>query len=378
MNIVYAKKFRLPDQAANMVQGLNMVSSFASNGALVSSLVSFGDEISDRCYYLQKTYGLSDNLIGNMTFISKRARGLRYSLWLIRCILHQSPTPVIFTRENTEFTRALRLRFISRVPLRIVHEVHKTPSFDPIDKANAQKDNLNYFKKLSQASGLIFIDENLRNRVLPELNLEVPSLIAPSGVNVSAFSSRNMNLPSSEIVLGYFGNITEEKGVLLLAEALRYLPNNYRLKCIGRVTSEMRSVMLSRIGNDTQRINFTGYLNPADIPSAMSDVHISIIPSISHDKFLSPLKLAESLALGLPIVCTPVEHLKRLVQNEKHALFAKSFQPKDLANAILKLGNAPETLSQMSMNNRAHALLFSWDARAKHIIDFIKSLPVRR
>jgi glycosyltransferase involved in cell wall biosynthesis len=378
MNIVYAKKFRLPDQSANMVQGLNMVSSFVSNGALVSSLISFADEIPDRRLYLQKTYGLSENSLGNMTFISKRARGLRYFLWLIRCIFCQPAPPVIFTRENTEFTKALRLRFISRTPLTVVHEVHKTPSFSTSDKTSIQKNDLNYYKKLSQANGLIFIDKNLRNRVLPKLNTETPSLVAPSGVNISAFSSRNINLPSSEIVLGYFGNITEEKGVFLLAEALHYLPNNYTLKCVGRVSSETRLEMLRRIGNDTKRINFTGYLNPADLPTAMSNVHISVIPSISHDKFLSPLKLAESLALGLPIVCTPVEHLKSLVENEKHAIFAKSFEPKDLAHAISKLGNSPHALSQMSIKNRAHAQLFSWDARAKHIIEFIKSLPVKR
>jgi glycosyltransferase involved in cell wall biosynthesis len=378
MNIVYAKKFRLPDQAANMIQGLNMVASFVKTGALVNSLISFADEISDRNFYLQKTYGLSENSLGNSTFISKRARGIRYSMWLIRSIFGQFPTPVVFTRENTELNKALLLRSISRRPIQIIHEVHKITSFEPSDKGNNHRKKNDIFKKLSQANGLIFIDENLRDRVLAELNLETPSLVAPSGVNIAAFSSRYTNLPSPEIVLGYFGNITEEKGVFLLADALRHLPKKYRLKCVGRVTPETRSEMLRRIDNDTQRINFTGYLNPADLPNAMSDVHISVIPSISHNKFLSPLKLAESLALGLPIVCTPVEHLKRLVQNNRHAIFADSFHPHDLAKAISKLGNAPDTLSRMSIENRAHAQLFSWDARARHIIEFIKSLPVRR
>jgi glycosyltransferase involved in cell wall biosynthesis len=299
-------------------------------------------------------------------------------MWLIHCIFGQSPTPVVFTRENTEFNKALLLRFISRKPIQIIHEVHKIPSFDPSHKGINRKEKNNIFKKLSQANGLIFIDEDLRARVLAKLNLETPSLVAPSGVNIAAFSSRNLNLPSSEIVLGYFGNITEEKGVFLLADALRYLPKKYRLKCVGRVTSETRSEMLRRIDNDTQRINFTGYLNPAELPNAMSDVHISVIPSISHNKFLSPLKLAESLALGLPIVCTPVEHLKKLVQKEKHAIFANSFHPRDLANAISKLGNATDKLLQMSIENRAHAQLFSWDARARNIIKFIESLPVKR
>ena len=375
MNIVYAKKFRLPDRAANMIQGLNMVAAFVKNGVLVDSLISFADEISDRSFYLQKTYGLSENSLGNSTFISKRARGLRYSIWLTRCIFGQSPAPVVFTRENTELRKALLLRSISRRPIQIIHEVHKITSSDPSQKGNNHREKNSVFKKLSQANGLIFIDEDLRARVLAKLNLETPSLVAPSGVNIAAFSSRNQNIPSSEIVLGYFGNITEDKGIFLLADALRYLPKKYRLKCVGRVTPETRSEIFRRIENDTQRITFTGYLNPADLPSAMSDVHISIIPSISHDKFLSPLKLAESLALALPIVCTPVDHLKRLVQNEKHAIFADSFHPQDLANAILKLGNAPDVMSQMSIDNRAHAQLFSWEARAKHIIEFIKSLP---
>lgn len=377
MNIVYAKKFRLPDPAANTIQGLNMVASFVKNGALVNSLISFADEISDRSFYLQKTYGLSENSLGNSTFISKRARGLRYSMWLIRSIFGQSPTPVIFTRENTELHKALLLRFISRRPMQIIHEVHKIPSFDPSNKDNHQREK-NLFKNLSQVNGLIFIDKDLRDQALAKLNFETPSLVAPSGVNIATFSSRNTTQPSSEIVIGYFGNITEEKGIFLLADALRFLPKKYRLKCVGRITSETRSEILRRIDNDTQRINFTGHLNPVDLPTAMSDVHISVIPSISNNKFLSPLKLAESLALGLPIVCTPVEHLKRLVQNGKHAIIANSFHPQDLADAISKLGNAPDTMLKMSIENRTHAQLFSWDTRARHIIEFIKLLPANR
>jgi len=373
MNIVYAKKFRFPDPSANVIQGLNMVSAFASSDVNIKSLLSFANNITDRNFYLHRTYGISKDSLGDTTWISKQARGLRYSYWLLRAIM-ADPTATIYTRENTEFSKALLLKRITRLPFRIIHEVHKLNSRDSDNLTPTKTKFSPIFRKLSQANGLVFIDENLQNQIMNNLASKIPTLVAPSGANIVAFSPRETPQPSSDVLIGYFGTISEEKGVFLLADALRYLPKNYRLKLVGRTTPQAQEEILRRIGNDTQRIIFTGHLNPSELPDAMADVHISVIPSISRDKFLSPLKLAESLALGLPLVCTPVEHLKSLVRDGSQAFFSTSLQPHDLAQAISRLAESPDIMSRMRTENRRYAHFFSWDNRAKKIIEFIDSL----
>jgi hypothetical protein len=67
-------------------------------------------------------------------------------MWLIRSIFGQSPTPVVFTRENTELNKALLLRLISRRPIQIIHEVHKIPSFEPSDKGNNHRKKMIFLK----------------------------------------------------------------------------------------------------------------------------------------------------------------------------------------------------------------------------------------
>jgi len=344
-----------------------MIAAFAKNGANIKSLFSFSNNILDRHSYLQQTYGVLKKSLGNPTFISTHARGFRYLFWLTQAMFTAHNNSTVYTRENTEFYNALWIRKITGNSIRIVHEVHKLIA----PHSNKSVTNIPFFDKLSQADGIVFIDEALRDRVLSKLNLKAPTIVAPSGANILSLSSTKSPTPTAKIVLGYFGKIVEDKGVFLLADSMRFLPERYHLKCIGRIDPETQREMLHRIGND-RRVVFTGHVNHSELQKELSDVHISIIPSISSDKYLSPLKLTESLALGLPLVCTPVEHLKRLVKHEKNAIFAISFHPQDLANAILKLGSDPNCMSAMSAENLEYASQFSWDTRARRILDFIK------
>ena len=117
-----------------------------------------------------------------------------------------------------------------------------------------------------------------------------------------------------------------------------------------------------------------GYVDHASLPHAMQGVHISVIPSIMKNQFLSPLKLAESLAMGMPIVCTPMPHLQHILTSEKNAVFAHEATPEGLAAAIRRLGDFPQRLIAMQQENRNYAEKFSWESRAQGIIHFMQEV----
>ncbi len=367
LELIYAKKFRLPHRSANIIQGINMVAAFARHAPHVHAALFFSDSIPDRNRYLRECYGVGLDALGDSFCASTRLRGIRYGYWLLKC-MHAARNPVVYTRENTELERALLVRRLFRKKIRVVHELHK------LGREGGGREDDAFMSLLSRADGLVFIDEGLREDVCARPGCRVPSLVAPSGVNLDAFYSRTIVIPGPTICVGYFGTVTPEKGVFLLAEAFSLLPGTYRLKFVGPVSDDVRAGIVHRAGEAGGRIEFAGYVQPADLPAALADVHISAVPSVSPDKFLSPLKLAESLALGLPMVCTPLEHLKRLVADGEHCVFARDLSPRAFAEALIALGSCPDLMNAMARSNRSHATSFSWDERARRILAFIEGI----
>lgn len=377
MNILYAKKFRFPDDSANMIQGLHMLEAFERLGTFTSSFFSFDRNISDPLLFLKEKYGINPYCFHKKIFASPKMRGAHYLLWLFQNILTLEKA-ITYTREGTEARRLAFLRHFHMPALPLFHEVHKY-DIDFTSNSTKEKRKIQLLARLfSQVSGLIFIDETLQSQAQKYLHLSVPSCVAPSGVNVSCFEGRPIAPPSQDIVIGYFGKIVAQKGVNLLLESFRLLPPWYHLRLIGKIEKEERNFLLSLAGDSASRVQFIGHVDHAHLADAMKGVHISVIPSISRTQFLSPLKLAESLAMGLPIVCTPLPHIKRVLKEGKHAIFADDISSEGLAAALMKLGSSSEKLTIMSQENRSYAQNFSWEARARRIMRFMEETQEAR
>ena len=87
MNLIYAKKFRFPDNSANMIQGVNMVAAFYHCNTNTNAFFSFNDTIDDRNLFLKNYYGINFSAYSDrILFTSQKLRGLKYNLWLMKNI----------------------------------------------------------------------------------------------------------------------------------------------------------------------------------------------------------------------------------------------------------------------------------------------------
>ena len=90
MNLIYAKKFRFPDNSANMIQGVNMVAAFSHHNINTNAFFSFNDTINNRNSFLKDCYGINFSRQSNQIhFTSQKLRGLNYNLWLIKNIINK-------------------------------------------------------------------------------------------------------------------------------------------------------------------------------------------------------------------------------------------------------------------------------------------------
>lgn len=374
MQIIYAKKFRFPTKSANAIQAVNMLAAFSACGLRVCSFFSFNESIADQEKFLLGAYGLNPDKLGTYISASQAMRGARYSLWLARSVLSAERESAIYAREGAEARRALYFRHLHRPKLPLFYEAHKFAFDERAAPAMLIQKQNEIRKFLAQLNGIVFIDQTLQEQAIEQFGLQVPSYVAPAGVDTDMFGQRRDAAPSSEVLIGYFGKMVEEKGVLLLAEALRFLPERYRIRFVGDISEKNKNLLLCAAGIASTRIELRGRVPQTELADAMDGVHISVIPSIHEGLFFSPLKLAESLAMGLPLVCTPIPHLRHSLQEETHAIFAENMTSEALAKAIQTVGDSPELMERMQRENRAYAQQFSWEKRAQGIVDFMREV----
>ena len=75
----------------------------------------------------------------------------------------------------------------------------------------------------------------------------------------------------------------------------------------------------------------------------------------------APLKIIESLAVGVPVVASDLPAVRELVEDGEHGTLVAPDRPGELARAIRLLLDHPQQREVMSASARAHvAARFTW------------------
>ena len=107
------------------------------------------------------------------------------------------------------------------------------------------------------------------------------------------------------------------------------------------------------------------------MPQVYRDADIFVMSS-AHEGMSNAM--LEAMASGLPIITTRCEGVEELVAD--NGTVVEQAQPEEIAKAIKKLADNPQTLRQMSHASRERATLYSWDSvAAQYIRSYQQVLP---
>lgn len=149
--------------------------------------------------------------------------------------------------------------------------------------------------------------------------------------------------------LAYIGQIAQHKGVHLIIEALRLLPQGERtvqLQVYGDLdqhptyTQRLRNLM----GKDA-RITLAGRFANGRIAEILATVDALIVPSIWYEN--SPLTILEAQTAGRPVIASAFGGMAELVQDEVDGLHFRPGEAKDLARQIKRLRDEPGLLARL-------------------------------
>jgi glycosyltransferase involved in cell wall biosynthesis len=137
-------------------------------------------------------------------------------------------------------------------------------------------------------------------------------------------------------VVGYFGAITEHKGIWNLVKAIPIvLRNSDDIRFViggdGPLLVDIKDYLKGSniIGSD--RVDFVGSIRHEEMPSYLNEVKLLVLPSYGEGM---PNILLEAMACGTPALATPVGGVPDLILDGFNGFILKKNSPKAIAESI--------------------------------------------
>ncbi|MBK7642026.1 MAG: glycosyltransferase family 4 protein [Planctomycetes bacterium] len=232
------------------------------------------------------------------------------------------------------------------------------------------------------AAGVIAISGGVREDLVALGVDESKITVEHDGFELSRFSGlpsksaarEELKLPAEVPLVVYTGGLLEWKGVDVLVDAARELPDVYFV-IAGGMTKDVARLRTHAGGLANLRIE--GFQPPERVPLYLAAGDIGVVPNRAQPaisaRYTSPLKVFEAMAVGLPLVASDLPSLREILHHGEDAWLVKPEDPAALAQGIRTLVADPSLRAQLGRTLAARAGEHSWDARAARIRAWIEA-----
>jgi glycosyltransferase involved in cell wall biosynthesis len=220
------------------------------------------------------------------------------------------------------------------------------------------------------------VDQALRMGVSPDR-----VLLTPTGVDLDLFGEppdpaplrRRLGLDGC-FVVGWVGSFRRFHAVEQAVEAASTVPDA-ALLLVGDGPERARIEQLAR--ELRVRAVITGTVPHDELPAYLAAMDVAAVLAPRGEPFhYSPLKLAEYLAAGLPVVAPAIGQLAERLTHGVDALLVPPHEPGALGAALRELRDAPDERARLGKAARAAAEAeWSWDHQVRRVIDAVADAP---
>jgi glycosyltransferase involved in cell wall biosynthesis len=151
----------------------------------------------------------------------------------------------------------------------------------------------------------------------------------------------------SALRVGYLGQLAPHKGVGVLVEALRWIPEaklNVRIYGDPRANPAYAD-HLRRMANGDPRITFEGAYRHQHVYDVLAELDAVVVPSVCYEN--SPLVVQEAQAAHVAVIGSRRGGIPELVTDEHDGLLFEPGNPRDLARQLSRLLAEPTLLDRV-------------------------------
>jgi glycosyltransferase involved in cell wall biosynthesis len=176
----------------------------------------------------------------------------------------------------------------------------------------------------------------------------------------------------------YSGSIAHRNGVDLIVRAIPLLAGDFpslRFRIIGEGPALASIVQLAEDLGVADRVEFRELVANGQIPYVLSDAIAGISPQRGgvFGSLVFSMKVAEYIALGLPVICSGIATMRHYFSDDD-LLFFEPDNAEDLARAIRVLLTDPAAAEKRSARSRAKLDELNWPAQKKTLVETIEDL----
>ena len=206
--------------------------------------------------------------------------------------------------------------------------------------------------------------------------------ITPFGVDIEKFKNLNTEKRENEITIGIVKTLTEKYGIEYLIKAIKELENildieNYkkiRLLIYGKGELKNKLEDLTKELQIEDKVIFKGYISNEDVPNALNDMDIFVVPSILNSESFGVVAV-EAMACEVPVIVSDVDGLKEVVVNNETGFVIPKKSPKEIANKIKILIENNDIVKKFKKNARDRVLkLYDWNKNVENMIKIYEEL----
>lgn len=374
MRIQYLTNVRIPTTRAQGYAVMKMCSEFSKAGVeTILSVPARGNNTNKKdpfdYYKIEKTFKI--NKIPSTDFLGLTPLFGKFFYWIdilsflifSRLKVKLLPGDVLYTRD---FMTTL---FFSKKNFTVL-ELHDITSKNFL------------FRRAVRRANMIFVLNNILKSDIVSLGVSPGKIfVAPSGVDLTEFNipesreeiRKNLDLPTDKKIALYTGQFYGWKGVDTLAETAKLLPEvNFvfvggaepELSAFKEKYGDLRNIILRTF---QERHLVAPYLTASDVLVLPNSGKYTI-----SSRYTSPLKLFEYMASRRPIVSSDLPSLREVL-NEDAAVFATPDDPSSFVQMIKKVLEDASLSHKISLNAYEKVGQFSWDNRARGILEKIKT-----
>lgn len=194
-----------------------------------------------------------------------------------------------------------------------------------------------------------------------EFGYSGPIFIIPNGRSLAHYSSKKIaDISSDQKELLFIGYLNERKNQHYLLKALKYLPENYSLRLIGKpLNPEYKKKLDKYISkHDLKNVEFIGQIEHEQIPDFLESAHIFASASTME---VQSLVVIEALASGTPVVGLSNETIDELINDDVGAWLSRNQKPSEFAEQIMRICSLPkDQYEEICQNARDRVAHLDW------------------
>ena len=209
--------------------------------------------------------------------------------------------------------------------------------------------------------------KNILNPSVITLASPLPRLEFPPQINFG-----------EKITLGYIGTIDKLRGVDILLEALRLLPERFCLRVVGRFRIEegVDPVWLQKLVEDPKINSKLELILTEHIENVLAEIDRCdiLIQPASHNildsRYATPQKTFGYMVRGKPIVAGDVPCHRELFEDEENAILYH-LDPQSLADCLINLATQPDRATKIAQGAWEQSVKYKYSRRVNDILSLV-------